>query len=218
MNDVWRMTLSALPRTEYPLTVTKNGVGAGDVISSPAGIDCGVTCTAGFVPNTVVTLTATPSAGSTFAGWWGEGCSGIGTCQVTMTSARNVTATFGRQEAAYFYTLSPCRAVDTRSGGSVPLQPGETRDFVVTGGDCGVEASAAAVAMNVTAVEASESGWLTVYPAGGIRPESSTINFNGGQVRANQVITGVGVAGSVSVFNGSLGSVDVIIDVSGYFR
>ena len=42
-----------------------------------------------------MTLTATPNAGSTFLGWTGEGCSGTGTCTVTMTQARNVVATFG---------------------------------------------------------------------------------------------------------------------------
>ncbi|MFN7955460.1 MAG: hypothetical protein U0610_27295 [bacterium] len=76
------------------LTVTKAGTGAGTVSSSPAGINCGSTCSAGYASGTVVTLTASPSAGSTFAGWSGAGCSGTGTCQVTMASAQSVTATF----------------------------------------------------------------------------------------------------------------------------
>jgi hypothetical protein len=41
----------------------------------------------------MVTLTATPGGGSTFAGWSGD-CSGTGTCQVTMSAARSATATF----------------------------------------------------------------------------------------------------------------------------
>ncbi len=43
-----------------------------------------------------MTLTATPDAGSTFAGWSGEGCSGTGTCQVTVSGVGAVIATFGK--------------------------------------------------------------------------------------------------------------------------
>jgi hypothetical protein len=76
------------------LTVTKAGTGSGTVTSSPAGIDCGATCNYSFVGDTVVTLSASASPGSTFAGWSGSGCSGTGTCVVTMSVARSVTATF----------------------------------------------------------------------------------------------------------------------------
>jgi hypothetical protein len=76
------------------LTVSKVGTGSGTVTSNLTGINCGSTCSAQFTYGTLVTLTAAKAAGSSFAGWSGEGCSGIGTCQVTMTQARNVTATF----------------------------------------------------------------------------------------------------------------------------
>ena len=39
-------------------------------------------------------ITATPNGSSNFTGWSGAGCSGTGTCQVTMSGARSVTATF----------------------------------------------------------------------------------------------------------------------------
>ncbi|MDP9258205.1 MAG: hypothetical protein M3Q31_16880, partial [Actinomycetota bacterium] len=48
----------------HALTVTKAGAGSGSVSSSPAGIDCGATCSASFAQGTVVTLTATAAAGS----------------------------------------------------------------------------------------------------------------------------------------------------------
>jgi len=51
-------------------------------------------CDAPFAAGTVVTLTAAADAGSSFTGWSGEGCSGTGTCQVTMTQARSVAAAF----------------------------------------------------------------------------------------------------------------------------
>jgi uncharacterized repeat protein (TIGR02543 family) len=80
-------------QTQYKLTVTKTGSGSGTVSSSPAGINCGSTCSANFNYNTIVTLTAAPASGSTFTGWSGA-CSGTGTCRVTMTTAKSVSANF----------------------------------------------------------------------------------------------------------------------------
>jgi alpha-tubulin suppressor-like RCC1 family protein len=86
--------VSVMQHGSLPLTVTKSGTGAGAVASSPAGIDCGATCSASFATGTPVTLTAAASGGSVFTGWSGGGCSGTGTCQVTLSSATTVTATF----------------------------------------------------------------------------------------------------------------------------
>ena len=76
------------------LTVNKNGSGSGTVTSSPAGIDCGATCSQSFDIDTIVTLTASAGFESTFTDWSGEGCSGTGTCVVTMDADRTVTAEF----------------------------------------------------------------------------------------------------------------------------
>jgi uncharacterized cupredoxin-like copper-binding protein len=75
------------------LTVVKSGTGGGNVTSLPPGIDCGSTCGAEFGEGTNVTLTANADAGSTFTGWSGA-CNGTGTCTVTMTGAKTVTAQF----------------------------------------------------------------------------------------------------------------------------
>ena len=85
-------TFDAVPTDT--LAVSKSGTGSGSVTSSPLGIDCGSTCSMSFSEGTVVTLTATPAAGSTFTGWSGGKCSGTGACQVTMSAAESVTATF----------------------------------------------------------------------------------------------------------------------------
>jgi hypothetical protein len=79
--------------TIFPLTVTDPGTGTGTVTSSPAGINCGATCTANFASGTVVTLMESPGSGSTFAGWSGS-CTGTGACSVTLSAAASVTATF----------------------------------------------------------------------------------------------------------------------------
>jgi hypothetical protein len=84
----------------FNLSVVRAGGGSGAVTSSPAGINCGTTCSASFNQGTPVTLTASPAAGSTFAGWSGGGCSGTGTCTVTLTAATSVTATFQMQPPA----------------------------------------------------------------------------------------------------------------------
>ncbi len=77
------------------LSVTKSGSGSGTVTSSPAGINCGATCSAPFSNGTAVTLTAAPASGSKFTGWSGA-CSGLGGCMLTMTANRSVTAGFAK--------------------------------------------------------------------------------------------------------------------------
>jgi uncharacterized repeat protein (TIGR01451 family) len=93
MNGNYAITANFAINT-YALTVTRAGAGSGRVWSAPGGIDCGETCESFFDCFTEVTLTADAAEGSTFAGWSGGGCSGTGTCIVTMTEARGVTATF----------------------------------------------------------------------------------------------------------------------------
>ena len=78
----------------FTLSVAAAGNGGGTVTSSPTGINCGSACYYNFNYNMAVILTAVPSTGSTFTGWSGGGCSGRGTCTLTMSSARSVSATF----------------------------------------------------------------------------------------------------------------------------
>jgi hypothetical protein len=87
---------SDVPLDGETLSVTKSGSGSGTVTSSPAGIDCGSTCSSssyGF--GATVTLTATPAAGSRFVSW-SSNCTFplLATCTVTMNQAQNVTVTF----------------------------------------------------------------------------------------------------------------------------
>ena len=89
-------TISGIAIDQNPtLSVSLAGAGSGTVVSSPAGISCGTTCSANFATGTDVTLTATPASGSTFTGWSPSSlCSGTGTCSITMSQAESVTATF----------------------------------------------------------------------------------------------------------------------------
>jgi hypothetical protein len=78
----------------HALTVQRTGSGSGTVTSSPAGIDCGTSCSASFHDGAVVTLAAGAHSGSTFVGWSGSDCARTGACQVTMSSDEAVIARF----------------------------------------------------------------------------------------------------------------------------
>jgi parallel beta-helix repeat protein len=109
-------TFAAITRT---LSVALAGTGTGDVTSTPGTINCPTgLCANDYVTGTVVTLSASPSFTSTFTGWGGGGCSGTGTCVVTMTADTNVTANF----AAITRTLSV--ALAGTGAGNVTSTPG----------------------------------------------------------------------------------------------
>ena len=109
--------------SSFALAVTRAGTGTGTVTSSPTGINCGSTCTANFASGTAVTLTAAAASGSTFAGWSGA-CSGTSACALSMTAARNVTATFNTSGG----TGGTCANPITFSG--------NTGNFNTTGAAC----------------------------------------------------------------------------------
>jgi hypothetical protein len=78
-----------------PYILTMTDTGSGTVTSSPAGINCGSTCSASFTSGTNVTLTETPAAGGWVFGSWGGDCSGTGTTtSITMSANHNCTATW----------------------------------------------------------------------------------------------------------------------------
>jgi RHS repeat-associated protein len=88
--------------TKVTLSIAKTGQGTGTVVSTPAGIDCGSTCSAAFDPNTLITLTATSAAGSQFENWSGD-CTGTdNTCVVTLSQALSVQADFSAPAMSTF--------------------------------------------------------------------------------------------------------------------
>jgi hypothetical protein len=101
-----------------------------------------------------------------------------------------------------------------------PLQPGEERVLALAGPLCGIPVGATAVSVNVTVAGATASGNLRLYAAGVAVPLASTINFSAGRTRANNAIVAGSADGSVevSVKNASAGTVELILDVNGYFE
>ena len=79
----------------YSLAASKSGAGTGSIASSSnsPGIACGADCAQNYIAGASVNLTATPDAGSFFAGWGGA-CTGTGACNVSMTAANSVSAVF----------------------------------------------------------------------------------------------------------------------------
>ncbi len=93
-------------RQRRTLTVVKAGSGGGEVTSLPAGLSCGTTCSADFEVPSAIALTASADSTSTFTGWSGGGCSGTGTCVVTLGPSTTVTANFTRKQYALTVTLA----------------------------------------------------------------------------------------------------------------
>ena len=123
---------------------------------------------------------------------------------------------------ARFYTLTPCRIADTRlpngPQGGPALVAGAVRNFGV-GGICGVSPTAKSVAVNVTVVNATAIGNLTLYPAGSSPPLASTLNYRASAARANNAVVPLGTSGAISVFcSMPSGTADFILDVTGYLE
>ena len=62
----------------------------------------------------------------------------------------------------------------------------------------------------------SASSFLTVYPTGETRPLAANLNFNAGDTVGNRAFVKLGTGGKVTIYNNT-GSVDVIVDVNGWF-
>lgn len=136
----------------FSLLTTRDGTGQGMVSSEPEGIDCGNDCAEEYAQDTVVTLTANPEAGSTFAGWEGD-CSGTGACMLTMDADVTVTAVFQLIVLNESLTV----VLEGSGSGAVTSQP--------AGISCGVDCTAefprsTEVTLTVSAAEGSEfTGW-----------------------------------------------------------
>lgn len=95
----------ATKTTAVRVSVIKSGSGSGVVTSSPAAINCGVTCTSSFPAGQSLTLTAQPDPDSRFSGWSGA-CAGTGPCTLTPSSDTTVTALFTYAPTKYTLTVT----------------------------------------------------------------------------------------------------------------
>jgi hypothetical protein len=118
-----------------------------------------------------------------------------------------------------FYSLTPCRVVDTRNPvgplGGPAFAAGQTRTFPITASACGIPASARAYSLNFTAVPTRPLGYLSTAPSGSPMPIVSTLNSWNAQVVANAAIVPAGTAGGIDVI--VTDPAHVVIDINGYF-
>ncbi|HEY4780056.1 MAG TPA: PKD domain-containing protein [Solirubrobacterales bacterium] len=105
------------PKLRVMLTVLKTG--SGIVTSSPGGIACGAICERGYEKGDLVKLNPIPALASKFEGWSGA-CAGIGACEVTMSAAREVTATFDTVFAVPSIASPPAGGGNSTSASTVP--------------------------------------------------------------------------------------------------
>jgi len=124
--------------------------------------------------------------------------------------------------ATSFYTVAPCRVVDTRNTagpyGGPALSANSDRTFSLWE-QCGVPLGSKAVSLNLTVTEATAAGDLRLYPAGIAMRAASAINYRVGETRANNQLVRLGATGGLAVrCDQSSGNVQVIIDVNGYFQ
>ena len=129
-----------------------------------------------------------------------------------------------------FFPLTPCRVVDTRGPtgpqGGPALAANSDRSFTIIGiNSCGVPNTAKAAAMNITIVAPTDGGDLRIWPYLSPVPLASVINFSTADFAlANGVLIPLANSGGIDITvqtdmpPGSAGTVNLVIDVTGYFQ
>ncbi len=137
----------------------------------------------------------------------------VSRCRATRTSTAPPGSPWAGPGPVGLYPLpAPVRFLDTRQ---LPT-PVDDRGTVTVpiAGQRGIPPDALGVAATVTAVDACATTYLTAYPCGAARPDTSTVNAAAGATVANSVIVGLGRGGALCVY--ADGATDLIVDVSGY--
>jgi hypothetical protein len=146
---------------------------------------------------------------------------------LVVAAVLGLAASFVEAAGPYqFFTLPPCRVVDTRNPtgplGGPSLAGGATRSFPITG-TCGIPTAARAVVFNVAIVATTGSGNMRIWPYNTTMPLVSTINFDAGEPAiANGAIAPLTTdpTANISVFlaTGAGTHADLILDITGYFQ
>jgi hypothetical protein len=133
----------------------------------------------------------------------------------------DVSGYYSSGSGAGFVPIAPTRVYDSRTGSTEPgagmtLTAGGTANVQVAGGTTGVPANATAVALNVALTNPTASSFIDAYPAGATAPGTANQNFLAGETLSSQVVAGVGTGGEVTIGNHA-GTVDIVVDVDGYY-
>lgn len=189
--------------------------------SSATAFEYGTTASYGSVVS-AQTLGGSTSQSAT-AGISGLSCNTLYYFRAKATNAGGTT--YGSQQTFTttgctvqgFYTLTPCRVIDTRD--STPLAAGATRNVTATG-LCGIPSSGVtALSVNITALNGTATGSLTLFPgpSGATPPTANTVSYTT-RVIASAAMVKVNADGTVNVYNAGANAVNFFIDVNGYFK
>lgn len=200
--------------------------------------------TTGGTPVTITGANFAPGASVTFGGAAATAVVVVNSTTITaVTPARatgavtvavtNPSAQSGSKSSAYFYapppavsdfyTLIPCRVLDTRNPngplGGPALGASGQRTFDVTG-TCGIPNAAKAISVNVTIVGPTAAGYLGIFPGNAFPMGTNSGVFEAGLTCSNNAILTLATDGSgtIGILNGSAGSAHVLVDVNGYFQ
>jgi IPT/TIG domain len=220
-SDFEVIQLGYRPPPEVASVSPNNGPAAGgtSVVIGGSGFQAGASVAFGGLPasNIVVSSDSLMTAATP--------AHVAGAADVTVTNPDAQTGTLPSgflYGGVHFYTLPPCRIVDTRDAagpsGGPALAAGSVRSFPVAG-SCGVPIDARAVAVNLTAVAPSAAGDFRIFPSGSPVPPTSAINFRANLTRANNAVVALGAGGEISLrCDMPGGASNVVIDVYGYFQ
>ena len=176
------------------LSLTASGAGAGNVGGNPT------------------------SAGTFSFDITATDASGTGTC----TGVQSYSVVIDPELGQDFFTVTPCRVIDTRSAagalGGPALVALADRTFVVAG-TCGIPADAKAISVNIAVTGATSPGNIRLHPGGTAVPLVSSINFKAGQTRSNNGVVPLSALGELAAYlDQASGTAHLILDVNGYFK
>jgi hypothetical protein len=226
-NGVLYITDQSSHLTAYSLGLTlqsitprwgPTGGGAATTLSG-AGFLSGATVSFGGTPASGTAIVSPTSISATTPAHTG------GTFDVVVTNPGGAAGTLTNgftYGGADFFAVTPCRAVDTRNSpgpfGGPALIAGSDRSFTLTG-RCLIPSTAKALAVNVTVTQPTAAGFVTLFQGLTALPAVQSLDYRAGQMRANNAIIAPGSAGDSTVHCGQpSGTVQLIIDVNGYFQ
>jgi IPT/TIG domain-containing protein len=205
---------------------TGTTAGGTQVTISGTNFQTGLSVTVGGVPAVLTNVTATSILATT-------GAHSAGSADVVVTNPDAQIATLANgftyqdgpapdANGTSFYTLIPCRVLDTRSPngplGGPALSANVDRLFTLIG-QCGIPAGARTLSLNVTVTSATNPGTLQLFAGGSPAPGTTAISYRAGQTRANNAMVTLGGSGDLVIQADQVaGTVNVILDVNGYFQ
>jgi uncharacterized repeat protein (TIGR01451 family) len=214
------MVADTLPAEITGATWTCSGAGGGTCTLSGSG---NINDTVNLPVGGTVTYSLTGTISPSLIGSLSNTATVAAPADVTDLNPANNSATdMDTSPGVEYFTVAPCRVVDTRGGapiGGPVLQGQATRVFTVAN-ICGIPMTAKAVSINLAVTQPSVMGNLRLFPAGQAVPAVSSINYAAGQTRANNAVITLNALGEMAAFVGQPAgtTVHLIIDVNGYFE